>query len=102
EDEARETVELIASEGGAAAYCMADVADPAAVDAMVAETVRRFGRLDVLSINQTLRAQSPIERLSYEEFRRVVAVTLDGTWLCCKAVVPPMTEAGGGAIVIMG
>ena len=102
EQQARETVELVESRGGNAAYHMADVTDPAAVEAMVAETVRRFGRLDILSINQTLRAASPIESLSYDEFRRVVAVTLDGTWLCCKEAVPHLTSAGGGSIVIMG
>jgi 3-oxoacyl-[acyl-carrier protein] reductase len=81
---------------------MANVTDPAAVDAMVAETVDRFGRLDILSINQTLRASAHIETISYEEFRRVVAVTLDGTWLCCKAAVPHLTAAGGGTIIMMG
>jgi 3-oxoacyl-[acyl-carrier protein] reductase len=102
ESELRETVVQVTADGGAADSYLADVTDPAAVTAMVAATVQRFGRLNVLSINQTLRASSPIEELSYEEFRRVVAVTLDGTWLCCKEVVPHLVEAGGGAIVIMG
>jgi 3-oxoacyl-[acyl-carrier protein] reductase len=102
EDEARETVDLIRGEDGVAEYRLADVTDPSAVDRLVADTVRRFGRLDILSINQTLRASASIETISYEEFRRVVAVTLDGTWLCCKAAVPHLTAAGGGAIVMMG
>ncbi|HZT06304.1 MAG TPA: SDR family NAD(P)-dependent oxidoreductase [Chloroflexota bacterium] len=102
EDEARATVDLIRSEDGRAAYHLADVTDPAAVEVLIADTVRHFGRLDILSINQTLRASAPIERISYEEFRRVVAVTLDGSWLCCKAAVPHLTAAGGGAIVMMG
>ena len=102
EHEARETVQVLESNGGKAAYHMADVTDPDAVDALVAETLRQFGRLDILSINQTLRSQGPIESLSYAEFRRVVAVTLDGAWLCCKAAVPHLTTAGGGSIVIMG
>jgi 3-oxoacyl-[acyl-carrier protein] reductase len=102
EAEAQETVELIRRGGGTAAYCMADVTDPRAVEALVSETVRRFGRLDLLSINQTLRASAPIERLPYSEFRRVVEVSLDGTWLCCKAAAPHVASAGGGSIVIMG
>src|SRR5438105_4408612 len=102
EEEARETVGLIEKEGGEAGYFMADVTEASAVEAMLAATVSRFGRLDILSINQTLRASAPIEEISYEEFRRVVAVTLDGTWLCCKAAVPHLTAAGGGAIVMMG
>lgn len=102
EDEARETVALIEGGGGTAAYYMADVTIPDAVTAMVDATVNRFGRLDILSINQTLRAQAPIEELSFEEFRRVVSVSLDGAFLCCKAVVPHLVKAGGGAIVMMG
>lgn len=102
EREAREAVDRIRAAGGTAEYLLADVTDPGAVEAMVAATVGRFGRLDILSINQTLRSSSPIESLAYEEFRRVVAVTLDGTWLCCKAVTPHLAAAGGGTIVIMG
>ena len=102
EHEARETVEVIRSAGGTAEYHMADVSDPASVEALVAETIRRFGRLDILSINQTLRSSDPLESLSYEGFRRIVKVSLDGTWLCCKAAVPHLADAGGGAIVIMG
>jgi len=102
EDEARETVGLLEADGGKAAYHMADVTDPDAVDALVAATVARFGRLDVLSINQTLRASQRIEDMTYEDFRRVVAVTLDGTFLCCKAAIPHLVDAGGGAIVMMG
>ena len=102
EAEAQETVGLIRRDGGEAEYYMADVTDPATVEALVAETVRRFGRLDILSINQTLRASAPIESLPYPEFRRVVEVSLDGTWLCCKAAAPHLASAGGGSIVIMG
>ena len=102
EDEARETIELIRSAGGTADYHLADVTDPASVESLVAETIQRFGRLDILSINQTLRASDPLDRLTYENFRRVVEVSLDGTWLCCKAAAPHLARAGGGAIVIMG
>src|SRR5437870_3664085 len=81
EDEARETVALLEAEGAKAGYHMADVTDPEAVDALLAATLARFGRLDVLSINQTLRASQRIEDMTYEDFRRVVAVSLDGAFL---------------------
>jgi len=102
EDEARETVALVERAGGTAAYHMADVTDQEAVHDLVAQTVARFGRLDILSINQTLRASDPLERLEYRDFRRVVEVSLDGAWLACKAAAPHLAEAGDGRIVIMG
>src|SRR5262245_27948282 len=74
-DEARETVSFVEEQGGKAAYFLADVTDPPAVDAMVAATLETFGRIDILSINQTLRASTPLEDMTFEEFRRVVAVT---------------------------
>jgi 3-oxoacyl-[acyl-carrier protein] reductase len=69
---------------------------------MVAETVDRFGGLDILINNHTLRASRPFEELTYEEWRRVLAVVLDGVFFCCKACIPRMLERGGGAIVNLG
>jgi 3-oxoacyl-[acyl-carrier protein] reductase len=99
---ANETVELIEKDGGQAFYHVADVTEPESVQAMVAETVKRFGRLDILVNNQTLRASSPISSISYEDWRGVLATILDGSFLCAQAAVPHMTAAGGGAIVMMG
>ena len=99
---AEETVRLIEDEGGSASCYVADVTDPASVDAMFDDTARRYGRLDCLVINQTLRASSPIEKLTYDEWRRVTSVILDGSFLCARAAVPHLTAAGGGAIVTMG
>jgi 3-oxoacyl-[acyl-carrier protein] reductase len=101
-DAARETVALIEKEGGAAAYCLADVTQPEQVNAMVQQAVDRFGRLDLLVNNHALRGHTPIEELTYEDWRKVVSVTLDGTWLCCKAAVPHLIASGGGAIVTFG
>jgi len=102
ETEALETVALIETDGGSAGHFMADVTDPAAVELLVEATVGRFGRLDILSINQTLRASTKIEDMSYDEFRRVVAVSLDGAFLCVKAALPHLFAAGSGSIVMMG
>jgi 3-oxoacyl-[acyl-carrier protein] reductase len=101
-DEARESVRLIEAAGGQAAYCMADVSDPAAVARLVDETVNLFGRVDYLVNNQTLRATSAIESITYEDWRRVIGVILDGMFLTAQAVIPHMLAVGGGAIVNMG
>jgi 3-oxoacyl-[acyl-carrier protein] reductase len=102
EDEARAAVRQIESDVGQAAYCLADVSDPEAVTRLVGETVERFGRIDYLVNNQTLRAMSPIESITYADWRRVIGVILDGMFLTCQAVIPHMLDAGGGAIVNMG
>ena len=99
---ARETVKQIEDAGGRASFYIADVTDEAAVDAMVAATVDRFGGLDILVNNHTLRGHKPFDDLSYQEWRRVVAVILDGVFLTCHAAVPQMIAAGGGAIVNLG
>jgi 3-oxoacyl-[acyl-carrier protein] reductase len=99
---AKETVSLIEADGGSAAFYIADVTDEAAVNAMVEETVRRFGRLDFLINNHTLRDQTPFEEMTYAKWRQTVGVILDGAFLTSRAAVPHLIEAGGGAIVHMG
>jgi 3-oxoacyl-[acyl-carrier protein] reductase len=98
-DAANEAVAQIEGEGGVAAWHLADVSDPEAVDAMVEETISRFGRLDFLINNHTLRDQVPFEEMSYERWRHVVSVILDGAFLTCRSAVPHIIEAGSGAIV---
>jgi 3-oxoacyl-[acyl-carrier protein] reductase len=102
EDAAKETVGLIEGAGGKAAYYLADVSDPAAVDAMFADTIDRFGRLDLLVNNHTLRARAPFDEMTFEQWRKVTSVILDGVFLCCRAAVPHMKQAGSGAIVNIG
>jgi 3-oxoacyl-[acyl-carrier protein] reductase len=101
-EKAIETVSLIEKEGGKAGYCLADITDPAEVDGMIRETVERFGRLDFLVNNHTMRGHTPFEEMTYENWRKVVSVILDGTFLCSRAAVPHLIESGSGAIVTFG
>ena len=78
--------------------CRASVADEAAVKAMVAETVSRFGRLDVLVNNAgTTRfiPQPDLDALTEEVWDEVLAVNLKGTFYCCRAAAPALKEARG-------
>jgi 3-oxoacyl-[acyl-carrier protein] reductase len=88
--------------GGVADYCLADVTDPAAVDRLVETTRSRFGRLDILVNNAAVREESPFLALSFEDWRRILAVILDGAFLCAKACTPDLIAAGGGRIVNIG
>lgn len=102
----REQAEGVAQEiraaGGTAEVFMADIADGAAVAAMVEAIVRRFGGVDLLVLNASVRKETPFLEMSYEEWRSLLAVTLDGAFHCVKACLPHMIRAGGGAIVTIG
>ena len=98
--EALETVGLIEAAGGAAALHLADVTDAAAVAAMVAATLQRFGRLDLLVNNAAVRMETPFAQISFDEWRRVLAVVLDGAFICSQACLPHLVRSGGGASIV--
>ena len=76
-----------------------DVSDPAQVAAAIAEVDTRFGRIDALVNNAGIAVFKPIGETSFEEWRRVLAVNLDGAFLCSQACVPVMRRGGSGSIV---
>jgi 3-oxoacyl-[acyl-carrier protein] reductase len=98
--EAEKTVEMIGS--GAASFHIADVTKPAEVKALVDATVKRFGRLDFLVNNAAVRFENKFASISYEEWRQVLAIVLDGAFLCAQAALPHLIKAGGGTIVNIG
>ena len=100
--EAEETVRLIEQAGGRAAMFIADVTDPPAVARMVDETVRRYGHLDLLVNNAAIRAETPFEQIALDEWRRVIAIVLDGAFIASQACLPHLVRAGGGSIVHIG
>lgn len=78
----------------------ADVADPAAVDRLFDEVERRLEGLDVLVNNAGITGPtSPIEEVSIEDWRRTMAVNIDGQFYCARRAIPMLRRAGGGAIV---
>jgi len=95
-----ETVALIERAGGTALAVPTDVRDPEQVDAMVATTVERFGRVDALVNNAAGNFVVKAEDLSPNGWRAVVSIVLDGGWLCTHAAGRQMIEQGeGGSIV---
>jgi 3-oxoacyl-[acyl-carrier protein] reductase len=85
--------------GYEAMFAEVDVSDPASVDAMAGAVAERFQRIDVLVNNAGITADATLSKMSYEDWRRVLAVNLDGPFLCTKAVLPWMLEAGYGRVV---
>jgi len=102
----REDAEKVAQEirgaGGKAEVFMADIVDAKAVNAMVEGIVKRFGRLDILVLNASVRKETPFIDMSFDEWKTLTSVTLDGSFHCVKACLPHMVKAGGGAIVTLG
>jgi NAD(P)-dependent dehydrogenase (short-subunit alcohol dehydrogenase family) len=94
----------ITAAGGTALAVPTDVADEAGVGLMVERSLAEFGRIDGLVNNAAIFATVPmarvgIEELSVEEWDRMMAVNLRGTFLACRAVLPAMRRRGFGRIV---
>ncbi len=86
----RPVCELIAEEGGSAIFVRTDVSKKPEVDALVAMTVEKFGRLDILVNNAVLRAGKPLLETEEEDWDRVMDVSLKGAYLCARAAVRQM------------
>ncbi|WP_447975482.1 SDR family NAD(P)-dependent oxidoreductase [Nitrospira sp. Kam-Ns4a] len=91
----------IRARGGEAVALPTDVSDEAQVERLIAETVRRFGRLDILVNNAGIGGGGRLADTSTEEFDRVMATNLRGTFFCCRAGFRQMAAQGGGTILNM-
>jgi len=67
-----------------------DVTNENQVNEAVAESVKQYGRLDVMVCNAGLQLISPVHELSYENWKKVISVNLDGAFLCSKAALNQM------------
>lgn len=80
-----------------------DVTDEGAVNAGVARVVDTFGRLDVLVSNAGIQIVHPVEEFPYDEWKKMLAIHLDGAFLTTKACLPHMYKSGrGGTVIYMG
>ncbi len=88
--------------GQMAEFQHCDVSQPQDVDALVARTVQRFGRLDAMVANAGVQVEKPLAETTDAEWDRVININLKGTFLCCRAAVRQMLQNGGGNIVAIG
>lgn len=101
-DKAFAVVEEIEDAGGSALGIPVDVADEASVNALVALTVERWGRVDVLLNNASIFAtiqKGPFDQIPLDQWDRVLRVNVTGAYLCARAVAPHMRAAGFGRII---
>ena len=102
-DEAAAAAESIAADFGHQAIGIAsDVTSAEAVDEMTQRALDEFGRIDILINNAGINIRGPIDELTYDEFRKVQQINVDGMWLCIKSVVPHMKARSKGRIINMG
>ena len=95
-------VNAIKNEGGTAISMACDVSSEQSVKAMVDETVKQFGAVDILINNAAYFMnvwKGAFWEMSVEEFDKAMAVNVRGSWLCAKAVVPHMQKQKQGKII---
>jgi len=106
-DLAREAAEATANEiiqsGGRAMAVAMDVTSETQVEQGVAQAVSNFGGVDILISNAGIQIISPVVDFSFENWRKMLAIHLDGGFLTTRACMREMIKAGkGGAIIYMG
>lgn len=100
EDGGRETVDLVARQGGDALFAKANVAEPSDMEKLVAQTVNRYGALHVACNNAGVGGDTvPTADYPLEEWNRVIAINLSGVFYGMKYQIPAMLNSGGGSIV---
>lgn len=95
------TVEAIRNAGGEAVFVQTDVTDRAAVEALVDEALRHYGRVDILVNNAGVFVRNAITEVSDDEWDRVLNLNLRGYFYTCRRLIPEMLKQGGGKIVNM-
>jgi 3-oxoacyl-[acyl-carrier protein] reductase len=100
--EADAAVEALRAKGHKALVQVADVTDGAAVARMVQAVAEELGRIDILVNNAVAHGSTAFDALTFDVWRKTIAVTLDGAFHCTQACLPHFAKAGGGSIVNMG
>ena len=98
---ANETVKLVQAAGREGVAFECDVSSPESVQQLAANVQQRFGQCDILVNCAGVFPLKPFEEITYAEWRRVLSINLDGTFLACSAFAPGMKQRGWGRIVNM-
>ncbi len=98
---AEELVEQISESGGEAIAVQADVSDAEQAQSLIDQAIDRFNRVDVLINNAGINIDRTLKKLSVEDWDRVIQVDLNSAFYTVRAVLPHMTDQGGGKIINM-
>ncbi|MFP7170923.1 SDR family NAD(P)-dependent oxidoreductase [Terribacillus halophilus] len=94
----RETERLKAA-GGDVLFIPFNAADEDSIKSLIDQTVAHYGQVDILVNNAGIGGMGPTHELSYEEYRKVIAVNQDGIFLASKFAIQEMLKSGGGVII---
>ena len=97
--EAGEVAQAIKNAGGEALFVEVDVSDPAQVQRMVEAALGAYGGIDILFNGAGILARGTALDTDEKTWNRVMAINLNGTFWCCKAVLPHLIKRGGGSII---
>src|SRR5262245_31605428 len=98
----RATAADIEANGSKSIALQADVTNETDVRRMVDETLARFGRLDILVNNAGIRPEAALENITLQAWRDVMAVSLDGAFLCVQAALAALEKSRGTIVNIGG
>ena len=102
-DLAQRAADALTTQGpGTAMAVEMNVTDEAQVNAGVAQVVEKWGRIDVLISNAGIQIVHRLEDFPFNEWKKLLAIHLDGAFLTSKACLPHMYKAGSGSIIFMG
>ncbi|MBS0476547.1 MAG: 3-hydroxybutyrate dehydrogenase, partial [Proteobacteria bacterium] len=93
---------LNADRAGSAMALAMDVTNQDQVEAGVAAVVAQWGTVDVLVSNAGIQIVNPIQDFAYADWKKMLAIHLDGAFLTTRAVLPHMYAQGSGAVLLMG
>ncbi|NND05230.1 MAG: glucose 1-dehydrogenase [Saprospiraceae bacterium] len=99
EDGEKAATKLTTDYGIKAISFSGDVTSPADMEDMAKEAMDTFGHIDILINSAGINIRGAIDELTAEEFKKVMDVNVNGTWLASKAVTPAMKAAGNGRII---
>ena len=101
EEDLKETARMVEALDRRAVFTRADVRDPDAVDAALANGVAQLGQLDIVVANAGILTAAPAAEMTRQLWRETIEVNLSGVWWTCQAAIPHLVAGGRGGSIIM-
>lgn len=102
-DQAQAAAQNILSQNGQALGIKMDVTNESEVDQGVAQVIKTYGNIDILISNAGIQHIDPIDKLAFSDWKKLLAIQLDGAFLTTRACIRSMYASGrGGSIIYMG